>query len=93
MSSLTQTQQIILECAASAPGQFTRSGLAKLLAGSKSERLGDVADHPFYGRFRDRSRKQIVYDVDVLLQQQYLALDPWQRVIPGPKQPRPEGFI
>ncbi|MBE2220381.1 MAG: hypothetical protein IAF02_02515, partial [Anaerolineae bacterium] len=54
MSCLTSRQQIILEVVSKHPGQFTRSGLAKMLVGAKS---WQDADFPDYGRFSSHRRK------------------------------------
>lgn len=54
---LTLMQRLILACVQRQPGQFSRSGLAKLLAGSQSKRLGEAQNSPDYGRQARYSRK------------------------------------
>lgn len=80
---LSAIQQAILACAGDYPAQFTRSALAKLLAGSRSRRVGDLADNPYYGRLSDYSRKAITFEIDILLQQGFLALDLNERLVPA----------
>ena len=79
---LTPTEQLILECVIANSGVLTRSGLAKLLVGSTSRRLGEMEDNPFYGRFRQHTRKSITHEIDVLLQQGYLALNWEGKIVP-----------
>lgn len=80
MSCLTSRQQIILEVVSKHPGQFTRSGLAKMLVGAKS---WQDADFPDYGRFSSHRRKDITYQIDILLQQGFLTLDGQAQLIPS----------
>jgi hypothetical protein len=81
--ALTPLQQQILACVRAHPGQFTRSGLAKLLAGSASARLDAAARRsPYYGACAGRGRKHLTGDIDVLVQQGYLALNGRQRLCP-----------
>ena len=77
---LTHLQQMILDVVGSYPGQFTRSGLAKMLVGARSwqERA-----YPEYGRLAGHGRKAITFDIDVLLQQGYLDMNGCQRLIPA----------
>jgi hypothetical protein len=76
---LTLRQQTILDTVRRYPGRFTRSGLAKMLVGAKS---WSDAEFPEYGRFAGRSRKDVTFDIDVLLQQGFLALDGHERLVP-----------
>jgi hypothetical protein len=78
---LTPMQRIILAAAQRQPGQYSRSGLAKLLAGSRSRRLGVLIDSPDHGRLARYSRKAITDQIDILLQQGWLGLDAYQNVI------------
>ncbi len=73
MQHLTPIQQAVLACVADHAGQFTRSGLAKLLVGSDSSRLDVDRSDVWYGRFADHSRKSMTFVVDTLLQQGYLV--------------------
>lgn len=77
-AQLTPLQQTILSAVRYYPGRFTRSGLAKMLVGTKSS---PDADLPEFGSFATRSRKSVTYDIDVLLQQGYLEMDGYQRLI------------
>lgn len=79
--ALSATQRTILACVAALDAPLPRSTLAKLLAGSQSARTAALHDHPFYGRLAEQSRKAILYDVDILLQQRFLALDGFDRVV------------
>jgi hypothetical protein len=72
MTQLIPVQQAILDVVGKYPGQFSRSGLAKMLVGAKS---WQERDFPEYGRFAQYRRKEIGFQVDVLLQQGYLELD------------------
>jgi hypothetical protein len=49
-SVLTPMQRIIIATAQRQPGQYSRIGLAKLLAGSRSRQLGILIDSPDHGR-------------------------------------------
>jgi ATP-dependent DNA helicase RecQ len=64
----TETIDLIVECVKSAPGQLPRSGVAKLLVGSESERVEKFQNHPFYGRLKGRSRIDVTLQVDVLIE-------------------------
>jgi hypothetical protein len=78
---LTPVQRVILECVRRHPGRFSRSGLAKLLVGSTSSRVGELVEHPDYGRLAQYGRKSITTDIDILVDQGYLALDVHQLLI------------
>jgi hypothetical protein len=78
---LTPIQQTILNCVRRQPGRFSRSGLAKLLAGSRTKRLGEMQVLPDYGRLAPYNRKMITGQIDVLLQQGWLELDGFANVI------------
>ncbi len=73
---LSSIQQTILACVSAEPGQWSRSSLAKLLAGSRTRRSPDLSTHPEYGRLTGHGRKAITFEVDILLQQGFLSLDP-----------------
>lgn len=72
---LSIIQQTVLVCVGDYPAHFTRSGAAKLLVGSRSTRAADSATNPYYGRLAEYGRKEITFEIDILLQQGYLALD------------------
>lgn len=82
LPQLTEVQQIILDCVHANPGRFSRSGLAKLLAGSTSKRTEHVREHPYFGCLSQFGRKQLTHDIEVLLQQGFLELDRFEHVIP-----------
>lgn len=69
---LTSLQRAILDIVRQHPGRFSRSGLAKMLVGAKS---WQDTDFPEYGRFAGHGRKEITFDIDILLQQGYLVQD------------------
>jgi hypothetical protein len=74
-STLHDVQQAILHCVASLPGQLPRSGVAKLLIGSESERVSEYNDHPYFGRFSHLPRNIVMAEVDKLIAQNKLWLD------------------
>jgi hypothetical protein len=79
MMQLIPLQQAILDVVGKYPGQFSRSGLAKMLVGAKS---WQKRDFPEYGRFAQYRRKEIGFHVDVLLQQGHLELDGRSCLVP-----------
>ena len=76
---LTPVQQAILEVVRQYPGRFSRSGLAKMLVGAKS---WQDTSFPEYGRFSQHRRKDVGYQVEVMLQQGQLQLDGRDCLIP-----------
>jgi hypothetical protein len=80
---LPSMHQFILSGAHQHPGLLTRSELAKLLVGSKSARISDYNKLPEFGRLAGTSRKAVTLEIDILLQQNYLALNERMKVIPG----------
>lgn len=79
INQLTPLQQTTLDVVRKYPGQFSRSGLAKMLVGAKSWSGKRV---PEYGRFAGLGRKSLTFDIDTLLQQSYLRLDSHNHLIP-----------
>ena len=77
-SHLTSLQQTILDVVRKYPGQFSRSGLAKMLVGARS---WQNKDFPEYGRLSKYRRKDIGYQVEILLQQAYLQLNGHEHLI------------
>ncbi|MFQ5433532.1 MAG: hypothetical protein ACE5FD_01515 [Anaerolineae bacterium] len=77
-AQLTPLQQIIIDVVRQHPGQFFRSSLAKMLVGAKS---WQNKEFPEYGRFSKYRRKDIGYQIDILLQQSYLALDAFNHLV------------
>ena len=78
---ITPLQQTILDVVHKYPGQFARSGLAKMLVGAKS---WQNTDFPEYGRLTHHRRKDLDYQIEILLQQHYLRLDDYDRLMPNP---------
>ena len=79
MIQLTPMQQAILDVVRKYPGRFSRSGLAKMLVGAKS---WQDTSFPEYGRFSQHRRKDVGYQVEVMLQQGQLQLDGRDCLIP-----------
>ena len=79
MTQLTSVQQAILDVVGKYPGQFSRSGLAQMLVGAKSWQEGDF---PEYGRFSSYRRKEVGFQVEILLQQGYLEMNGRERLVP-----------
>lgn len=65
------------------PGCLNRSKLAKLLAGSRSLEMKKWEGNRWNSRLHGLTRKSVTEDVDILLQQGYLALDSRKQVIVG----------
>jgi hypothetical protein len=78
---LTLVQQAVLDVVSRYPGHFSRSGMAQMLVGAKSWQETDL---PEYGRFAQYRRKEVGFQVEILLQQGYLELDGHGYLIPGP---------
>ena len=76
----TETQMIILACVQSIPGKLPRSGIAKLLVGSESQRVIKYTGHPDFGRLSHLPRKIVMQEIDALLNRGDLALDDKSRV-------------
>ncbi len=77
INAVTSTEAIdaILECVRALPGELPRSGVAKLLVGSTSQRVEKFASHPLYDRLSNRNRSDVTLQVDVLLEMGYLQQD------------------
>jgi hypothetical protein len=69
---LTSAQQTILAVVSRYTGQFSRSGLAKMLVGARSWQDTSLSE---YGR------KNLTFDIEVLMQQFYLRLDDRQHLV------------
>jgi len=82
-SNLVYIQRIIVACVRDNPGRLNRSELAKLLVGSRALEMKKWKGNRWNNRLRGMTRKSVMGDVDILLQQGYLALDSYGRVIPG----------
>jgi hypothetical protein len=77
----TETQMIILACVQSIPGKLPRSGIAKLLVGSRSERVAKYTGHPDYGRLSHLPRNIVMQEIDALINRGEIGLDDKSRVI------------
>jgi hypothetical protein len=80
-SDRTETQNIILYCVLSIPGKLPRSGVAKLLVGSHSQRVIKYTDHPDFGRLSHLPRYAVLVEIDTLINLGELDLDEKSRVI------------
>ena len=74
-SARRDTQNIILYCVLSIPGKLPRSGVAKLLVGSHSQRVVKYIDHPDYGRLSHLPRYAVMVEIDTLNNRGELDLD------------------
>jgi ATP-dependent DNA helicase RecQ len=64
---------VILAAVTDLQGLLSRSGLAKLLTGSPSERVAAYRDHPLYGALHaDWGRQELTVEIDRLISQGYL---------------------
>jgi hypothetical protein len=79
---LTPLPQIILGVAYNYPGQFSRSG-QDVGGGRNRGRIGVVP-----GRLSKYRRKDVGYQIEILLQQHYLRLDAHERLVPNPSSAR-----
>ena len=82
-ASSTAVTDSIIACAQSLPGELPRSGVAKVLVGSLSERVGEYAEHQLYNRLEGHNRIDVTIQVDVLLAAGRLAQDKHGNIIPG----------
>jgi ATP-dependent DNA helicase RecQ len=71
----TETIDAILACVRDLPGELPRSGVAKLLVGSDSQRVEKYKTHSFYNQLAGRSRSDVTLQVDALLEMGYLQQD------------------
>jgi hypothetical protein len=76
---LTPQQQLLVDVVSRYPGRFTRSGLAKMLVGARSWQETEL---PEYGQLAEYGRKELTYQIDILLQQRYLQLDSNDHLVP-----------
>ena len=82
-SELVYIQRIIVACVRDNPGRLSRSGLAKLLVGSRALEMKKWKGNRWNNRLHGMTRKSVTVDVDILLQQGYLALDSNQMIVLG----------
>jgi hypothetical protein len=76
---LTPLQKEIIVVVGRYPGQFTRSSLSKLLVGAKSWKDRHYPEYRLYPGF---GRKEMDYQIEILIQQSFLALDTQRCLIP-----------
>ena len=72
----------IMECVNRLPGELPRSGVAKVLVGSLSERVDRYTELPVYNRLAGHSRIDVTIQVDALLAAGRLAQDRDGHIIP-----------
>ena len=65
-------EQAVLECVHTYPGQLPRSGVAKLLIGSFSQRTEVYRTHSLYNRLHGYSRGEVMQIIDLMLGQNRL---------------------
>jgi hypothetical protein len=82
-NQLPQLHEIIVEIVKCNPGLFTRSELAKFLVGSESTRVMEYHHLPGFAILKDSQRKALTFEIDILLQQKFLALDSHSRIVLG----------
>lgn len=82
-TTTSETVQAILDCVRSLPGRLPRSGVAKVLVGSESERVGELRSHPLYNCLPGRNRVDVTAQVDVLIEMGLVAQDGKGRLVPG----------
>jgi hypothetical protein len=76
----SDTQNIIFSCVFSIPGELPRSGIAKLLVGSHSQRVAGYRTHPDYGRLAHLPRYNVMQEIDALINRGELGFDEKSRV-------------
>jgi hypothetical protein len=79
VEELTSVQKDILVIVGRYPGQFTRSSLSKMLVGAKSWKN---KEYPEYRRYPGFGRKEMDYQIEILIQQSFLAPDGQRHLIP-----------
>jgi ATP-dependent DNA helicase RecQ len=89
-STSDEPMDTILAAVADLPGLLSRSGLAKLLAGSPSERVAPYRDHPLYGALHpDWGRQELTAEIDRLIAQGDLVDRQGRLRLPATGQPHP----
>src|SRR3990170_2068732 len=73
----------ILECVHALPGRLPRSGIAKLLVGSGSERVEEYRSHPLFNRLAGCRRVDVMAKIDSLLASGQLTWHQNGHLIPG----------
>jgi hypothetical protein len=78
-NELTSLQKEIIAVVGRYPGQFTRSSLSKMLVGAKSWKDKSYPEYRLYPGF---GRKEMDYQIEILIQQSFLALDGQRCLVP-----------
>ena len=84
-SDLVYIQRIIVACVRDNPGRLNRSELAKLLVGSRALEMAKWEGNRWHNQLRGMTRKSVMGDIDILLQQAYLDLNSYEKVVLGEK--------
>lgn len=71
----TEVNDAIIACVRSLPGTLPRSGVAKVLVGSGSERVAEYRSHPLYNHLAAHYWTDVTKQVDVLLERGLLTQD------------------
>jgi ATP-dependent DNA helicase RecQ len=71
--NMGEIRELIIQCVRSLPGQLPRSGIAKILVGSTSERVQEFQNHPLYRQLPDISRSKVIQVIDEMLEQGILT--------------------
>ena len=79
VEQLTSVQQTILKVVGRYPGQFTHSSLSKMLVGAKSWKDKSYPEYRLYPGF---GRTEMDYQIEILIQQSFLALDGQRCLVP-----------
>ncbi len=67
--------EAILGCVRALPGALPRSGVAKVLVGSESERVAEYREQPLYNALAGHSRIEVTAQVDEMLNDGLLRQD------------------
>jgi superfamily II DNA helicase RecQ len=78
----TMVTEAILACVRALPGALPRSGVAKVLVGSESERVAEYRNHPLYNALAGHSRKEVTARVDEMLDHGLLQQNEHSHLLP-----------
>jgi hypothetical protein len=79
----TQVTEAILACVRALPGELPRSGIAKVLVGSESERMVAIRYHPLYNTLAGHSRLEVTAQVDEMLERGLVQQDEQGHLLPA----------
>ena len=71
--NVEEIRELIIQCVRSMPAQLPRSGIAKILVGSTSERVQEFQNHPLYRQLPNISRAKVMLVIDEMLEQGILT--------------------